>query len=191
MGSRLALAAALAASAGAPARGAPARGMPLESEMVHPNSMSFANQRKCVILRDAKRLPWSEIARQCHTLRGRDHHPSERQCREVYKSFSCSLGRRKYKYDRCGRKPWKITPDVETFLVRKLLALRQRCVCTATLLQRELIREKGIQIATSSIARVLRKKGYRWLPRAQKPKFSKEDKERRWAFAEEVLGGQL
>lgn len=161
--------------------------MPLVTEMVHPNSMDFPNQRKCVMLRDVRQLSWRKIAEQCSTLRGKDHHPSARQCREVYKAFSRKDGRRRYKYAQCGRKPWKVSPEVESFLVRKLLALRQRCICTSTTLQRELLREKHVQLATCTIRRILQKKGYHWLPRSQKPKFSKEDKRRRLAFAEEVL----
>ena len=155
--------------------------------MVHPNSMNFANQRKCVLLRDIHNLAWDKIAQKCVTRRGQGHHPSARQCREVYAAFSRTTGRRTYHYSNCGRKPWKVTSAVESFLARKLLALRKSCICTSTTLQRELLREKQVQLATSTIRKILEKKGYHWLPRSQKPKYSTKDKERRVAFAEEVL----
>ena len=42
-------------------------------------------------------------------------------------------------------------------------------------------------LETSTIRRALQSKGYHWLPRCQKPKYSKEDKELRLAFADQVL----
>lgn len=158
------------------------------SQMQHPDSMDFHNQRKCVMLRDnGEGLSWPQIAERLLTLRGAGHHPSPRQCRDVYKSFSRRLGRRKYKYKNCGRTKWKVTAAVETFLTRKLLALRKKCICTSTTLQRELLRDRNIELECSTIRKILKKKGYRWLPRCQKPKYSTEDKLKRVAFSDEVL----
>ena len=161
--------------------------MPVVAEMVHPGSMDFANQRKCVVLRDVKGLSWSDIAAQCHTLRGKGARPSVAQCQRVYGEFSRTAGRRKYKYKNCGRSAWKVTPEVKKFLVCKMLSLRTKCVCTSSTLQRELLRETSVALEASTIRRVLQSKGYRWLPRCQKPKYSKEDKEQRLEFAEQVL----
>ena len=61
------------------------------------------------------------------------------------------------------------------------------CVCTASTLQRELAKGKGVKLEKSTICKILKAKGYKWLPRAQKPKFSKKDREARMAFAQEVL----
>ena len=156
--------------------------------MEHPQSMNFTNQKLCVILRDTKGWPWSKIAERLHTLQGRGHHPSPRQCRDVYKAFSKKLGRRRYKYQNCGRKAWQVTPDIERFLVRRLLAMRTRCICTSTTLQRVLLQERNVQLEASTIRKILKKKGYRWLPRRQKPKYSKEVRAQRRQFAAKILG---
>jgi len=158
--------------------------MPLVSEMVHPRSMDFANQRKVVILRDQGH-EWSHILGRVFNLKG--ERPSETQCRDVYNSFSRNLGRRKYKYANCGRAAWKATEEVQTYLVRRLLALRQTGICTSTILQRELLQDKNIFMCQSAIRKVLFNKGYRWLPRSQKPKYSREQRAMRRAFAKEVL----
>ena len=161
--------------------------MPLVTEMQHPRSMDFRNQRRVVVLRTIQKLTWGEIVAKVHTLQGPDHHPSESQCRDVCKAFSIRKGRRAYKYKKCGRKPWKITKDVETFLIRKLRELRVKCVCTSTTLQRELLRKKNVQVECSIIRKVLKRNGYRWLRRIQKPQYNKNDRDARMAFADEVL----
>ena len=68
-----------------------------------------------------------------------------------------------------------------------MLSLRTKCFCTSSTLQRELLRETSVALEAPTIRRVLQSKGYRWLPRCQKPKYSKEDKEQRLEFAEQVL----
>ena len=153
--------------------------------MVHPKSMNFQNQRKVFVLRSVKDLPWAEIASSVKNRQ--NHHPSERQCREVYASFNQRLGRRTYKYSNCGRTPWKVTKDVEKFIVQKLKALRSSCVCTSATLQRELLREKRVRIDCSTIRKVLQRNGFHWLRRSQKPKYSKDDKQARVAFCREAL----
>ena len=52
------------------------------------------------IKRTVDGLPWSEVAACVENRRG--GHPSERQCREVVKTFKVGRGRRVYKYHRCG-----------------------------------------------------------------------------------------
>ena len=47
--------------------------------------------------------------------------------------------------------------------------MRKTTVCTAATLQRELMKARGVQLDTSTIRKVLGKRGYRWLPKAQKP----------------------
>ena len=159
--------------------------MPTETENVHPRSMDFRNQRKVVMLRTVQKLPWDQIKDAVVARDGGS--PSATQCKRVVKEFSTRLGRRPYKYFRCGRKKWKVTREVEAFLVRNMLAARLKTVCTATTLQRVLLREKGVKLACSTIRKVLAKKGYKWLPRSQKPKYSKEDKAERREFARFVL----
>ena len=131
--------------------------MPLISEMVHKNSMDFRNQRKCYLLAEKGDLTWDEIAGRLHTLRGPGHHPSVSQCQRVHKSFNVKLGRRVYNYKRCGRKRWKVTPEIEHFIVRKLLSLRTKCICTSTTLQRELQREMGVVLECSTIRKILKR----------------------------------
>ena len=156
--------------------------MPLVTEMQHPESMDFKNQRKVVMLRK-EGVPWSAITEHVVKLDGQ-HHPSERSCRRVFHEFNQTLGRRPYKYHRCGRKAWKVTTEIKTFLVRKLLSLRTKCVCTSSTLQQALLESKGVTLDCSTIRKVLKKKGYQWLPRSQKRKYSKKDKQHRVAFAE-------
>ena len=110
--------------------------MPLVPQMQHPDSMHSTNQRLCAILRDTKGWPWSKIAQRLRTFQGRGHHPSPRQCRDVYKAFSAKLGHREYTYHNCGRKAWQVTPEIVRFIVRRLLDLRTRCICMPTTLQR-------------------------------------------------------
>lgn len=159
--------------------------MPFVGQMQHPSSMDFDNQKKVVMLREVRKWTWDKIAEAVITLK--KEAPSERQCRDVYQRFNKKLGLRKYHYEKCGRKPWKITKVVEKFLIKKLLELREKWVCTSTELQQELVREKGVKIDTSAIRKVLKKHGYKWLPRAQKPKFSKEDMIIRRAWVSKIL----
>ena len=164
-----------------------AHAMPVVSEMVHPRSMDFRNQRKCIMLRDTQGLAWTKIAPRLQTLRGAGHHPSPSQCRKLYTAFSAKLGRRPYKYSKCGRKPWKVTPDMTQFIVQRLLYLRNKCICTSTTLQREVLREKHVQVEASTIRKVLKKQGFRWLPRRQKPRYTKDDRAARRRFAQDIL----
>ena len=157
----------------------------LVSEVVHPSSMNFRNQRKLMILRDQQKLEWSAIPQHLWTLSGQ--HPSERQCRSVHKAFNANLGRRVYGYARCGRSRWKVTPEVSAFLVRKLLALRTKCICTSSVLQHELAHEMRVTLACSTIRKILQHKGYHWLPRRQKRRYGPGEKQQRRDFAADVL----
>ena len=98
------------------------------------------------MLRDTEGLSWRNIAPRLQTLRGAGHHPSPTQCRRVYNAFSTKLGRRQYKYNKCGRKAWKVTPEIAHFICQRLLALRNKCICTSTTLQREVLREKQVHL---------------------------------------------
>ena len=72
------------------------------TESVHPRSLSFANQRKVVILRD-QGFAWNDITGRVVNLQGAS--PSEDTCQKIYKEFNRRKGRRVYKYHRCGQKP--------------------------------------------------------------------------------------
>ena len=159
--------------------------MVLVTAVEHPKSMDFLNQRRVYLLRKVDGLPWLRIRRAVRNLQGQP--PSERQCREVFKSFSVRKGRRLYRYSRCGRKPWKVSKEVERFLLRSLRRLRQVTICTSRTLQAVLARQLHVQLECSTIRKVLARNGYRWLPRAQKPKYSRQHRLIRLAFVEEIL----
>ncbi|CAE8595265.1 unnamed protein product, partial [Polarella glacialis] len=156
-----------------------------EDEVVHPLSLNFENQRKVILLRDVKKQSWDDVRKQVRNLKGKK--PTAKLLRRVYKNFSKKKGRVVYKYKKCGRKPWKVTKGVESFLLRRLKALRCESICTATVLQRELVNEKGVDLEASTIRKVLTRNGYFWLTRAQKRKYSPDVTAQRLAFAKAVL----
>lgn len=159
--------------------------MPVISEVVHPLSLNFENQRKVILLRDVKKQSWDDVRKQVRNLKGKK--PTVKLLRRVYKNFSKKKGRVVYKYKKCGRKPWKVTKGVESFLLRRLKALRCESICTTTVLQRELVNEKGVDLEASTIRKVLTRNGYFWLTRAQKRKYSPDVTAQRLAFAKAVL----
>ena len=159
--------------------------MVVVSESVHPRGLDFQNQRKVVILRDVHGLTFPEIAKQVKTLCG--GRPSARSCCLYYHSFSGKVGRRCSRYKNCGRNAWKLTHDVQRFLLQKLKQLRKSGLCTCAILQREVAREKGVALEISTIRKFLHSKGYKWLPRAQKRKYTAAQMRARVAFAQQVL----
>ena len=159
--------------------------MPVVSEVRHPRSLDFANERKTVILRDVHGLTWAAIQKQVLNLRGET--PSVRLLQRVHQDVNRSSGQRVYKYSNCGRKAGKCTPAIQKFLISCLVSLRQRTTCTAATLRRELLTKKGVDMEDSTIRKVLRKHGYQWLPRAQKRKYSAKRKAERLKFAKAVL----
>ena len=159
--------------------------MPLAQEMRHPRSLSFANERKVMILRDVHGLPWADVAAGVVNMQGAA--PGVRTVQRVHAGFSSRLGRRPLKYRLCGRRPWKCTPAVERYLIGTLLAMRRHTVCTATTLQACLVRARGVRLDASTIRKVLARHGYRWLPRSQKPAVSKDLAKERLAFARAVV----
>ncbi|CAE8608571.1 unnamed protein product [Polarella glacialis] len=156
-----------------------------EDEVVHPLSPNFENQRKVILLRDVKKQSWDDVRKQVRNLKGKK--PTVKLLRRVYKNFSKKKGRVVYKYKKCGRKPWKVTKGVESFLLRRLKALRCESICTTTVLQREIVNEKGVDLEASTIRKVLTRNGYFWLTRAQKRKYSPDVTAQRLAFAKAVL----
>ena len=158
--------------------------MPVLSEHVHPKSLPFQQQRLVVHLRDNKKLSWRSISEQVKNRIGQ--RASVRTVGNSYREIDKRIGRRPCKYHRSGRKVWKMTKEIELFIVSCLLKLRREGICTSTSLQREVFREKFVQLGTSTIRALLKKKGYSWLPRAQKPKLSQQKMELRKAFAEKL-----
>ena len=159
--------------------------MPLATEMLHPKGLGFAAQRQVVILREARGLTWPEIAKRVKDVTGKP--PKPRLCREYYHRFSTRAGRVVSKYSNCGRKPWKITKEVKDYLIQRLKDLRTKCICSSTTLQLDLAKAKGVHISDSAVRKVLTERGYKWLPRSRKRKYSAEQKHERMAFARAVL----
>ena len=160
-------------------------GMPVVSEVLHPRGLSFAMQRKVVVLRDVKKKSWPDIAASVRNLGNES--PSVSTVKRCYRSFSARRGRVRTKYDNCGRHPHKVTKDIESFLVTRLRHLRLTTVCSARTLQHEVARKKGVKLSISWVQKVLAKKGYRWLPRRQKRKYSAKARAGRVAFAKKIL----
>ena len=159
--------------------------MPLVSEMVHPLGLSFAMQRKLVMLRDVKHQKFVDIATQLRNLSG--DVTTEQTVANYYNAFSSRVGRVKTKYANCGRQAWKFTPETEKLLLKLLLRLRKVCVCTSTTLQHALAREHSIKVSASGVRKVLGKHGYSWLPKSKKRVYSTEDRQARVAFGKAVL----
>jgi transposase len=159
--------------------------MVLLQEVVSKRSMNFANQRKAYVLRTVGKKSWTHIAGQVVNLQG--NRPAWGSVRNVVTAFSVKRGRRHYKYARCGRKPWKMTPDVQQYVLRRLLADRTSKVVTSKTLQADVAREKGVLVADSCIRKLLLKRGYKWLPRRQKRKYSAAEKRVRLGFARAAL----
>ena len=159
--------------------------MVVVSETVHPRGLDFQNQRKLVILRDVHGLEFKDIALKIRNLEG--HCPSTRACCDYYHKFHAPAGRRKSQYHKCGRKPWKLSPDVKKFLLRTLKQQRKQSVCTCATLQLATAREMGVAIEQSTIRKFIMSQGFRWLPRAQKKKFSKEVMALRLTHAQGVV----
>lgn len=159
--------------------------MVVVSENIHPRGLDFRNQRKLVLLRDVHGWSFRQIAPQLKNLAGEQ--PSVGTCWEYYKTLSRSLGRRQSKYKNCGRKAWKLTADIQRYLLRTLRERRTQEECTTKTLQTAVARNKGVHVEESTIRKFLLGSGYRWLPRSQKRIYTAAQKAQRLAFAEAVL----
>jgi transposase len=160
--------------------------MPVVSEVVHPSGLNFQQQRRVVLFRDVQGMSFSRIAEKVKNLKNK--RPTKQTVATTYHEFDLRKGRKVSNYSKCGRKPYKVTAEVEAFLIKRLLALRGKCVCTSSVLQREVAKEMDIKITRRTVQRVLAKRGYKWLPRSGKRVYSRPDKLKRLAFAREVVG---
>ena len=159
--------------------------MVLVSEQVHPRGLDFKNQRRVILLRQVKKLSFPKIRARVVNLQGK--RPSRELLRRTYAEFNKTAGRRKSNYKNCGRKKWKVSPEVRRFLIQRLLFLRKEHIVTSTTLQQELASKKKVQLETSTIRRVLKGAGYSWLPRAKKLVYDKNTRADRVAFADRIL----
>ena len=112
--------------------------MSIVTEVVRYNSLDFQNQRKVVLKRDAG-MAYTDIAPLVVNIEGGN--PTPQTCANVYNKFNRRAGRVKFKYSNCGRKAWKLTPPIVTFLLRQLRQLRRDALCTSTHLQQVLAKE--------------------------------------------------
>ena len=159
--------------------------MTLVTESVSSRSFDFPNQRKAYVLRHVHKQSWETIAGQVVNVSG--GHPSWVCVRETVQSLSVAKGRRQMKYDRCGRKPWKLTKEVQQFLIRRLLARRACEIVTSVSLQSDLAKEMQVTVEDSTIRKFLTSRGYRWLPRSQKRRYDADEKKARVTFAKAAL----
>ena len=137
------------------------------------------------MLRHVKKQSWQKIAPQIVNIRGGT--PSWVTVRDTVQGLDKTTGRRHFHYSRCGRRPWKMTLDVQKFLIRRLVSRRASQMVTSATLQADLAAEKGVVVETSTIRKLLKRKNYKWLPRNQKRKYSRGQKAARVAFASAVL----
>ena len=87
---------------------------PLVSEVRHPPSLDFANERKTLLLRDVHGLSWAAIQKQVVNLRGKT--PSARLLQQSqHQDVSRDLWRRVHKYNNCGRKTTKASAAVQKY----------------------------------------------------------------------------
>ena len=107
--------------------------------------------------------------------------------RRTVEEFDKKKGCRKYRFKKSGRKPWKLTTEVQKFVLRRLLADRVTKVVTSTTLQADVAKDMPVIVEASCIRKFLEKKGYKWLPRCEKRKYSREQMVERKAFADAVL----
>jgi transposase len=137
------------------------------------------------LLREVKGESYEKIAGQVLNLKRK--HPCWTTVRTICNGFSSARGCKPYKYKKCGRTAWKLTPDVQTFILKRMLADRKHMIVTSTSLAAAVAEVKGIVLEASAIRKLLKKRGYKWLPRRQKPKYSKEERAVRVAFCRAAL----
>ena len=113
--------------------------------------------------------------------------PTPRTCRNYYTAFSTPSGRKKSRSSFCGRKAWKLTAENQRFILKTLKHLRQKGVCTCVTIRAALAREKAVAVDTTTIRKFLLAKGYKWLPRAQKRKYSPKQMQERAEFARKIV----
>ena len=86
---------------------------------------------------------------------------------------------------------YKATKEVIRCLVNQLKAQRRTSPCTAETLQVGLLQEMQVKLSCSYIRKVLRSKGYQWLPRRQGRLYNSKDRKARMRFAQQVLNLSL
>jgi len=156
---------------------------------VHPKGLGIAAQRKVYALRttpgkNGKIMSWRKVAKKVKNLKGKT--PFWQVCRDKFNAMNRRTGVARDHYANCGRHEILDAP-LRKFLVQRLLALRKVKDVTACLLVDELAKKKKVVVSVSTVRRVLEDEGYKYLPRAKKPKYSKELRKRRVKFSKWIL----
>ena len=157
--------------------------MPVVSQQQHPKSLDFDNQRRAYLLRK-EGYSLTEVAEMVENLEGDPSTPDT--VSRCVARFSVKKGLTPYAYKNCGRFAWKLTDEVEKWLVKELLRQRKNTVVTSATLQRDLLKEKGITVSESAIRKALHKFGYRWLNRSQKRCYTPKERLARLLFAKKL-----
>jgi transposase len=163
--------------------------MVLVRARMHPRGLGLNAQRKVFVLRKSggpggKKLSWEKIAPQVKNLKNKT--PGWKVCRDAYNKMNSKEAKVEDNYSNCGRDA-VLTKSLRTWLVSRLLVLRKSTECTSGDLARELAKKKGVVVEASTVRRALNLEGYKHLSRSKKPKYSKEQREERVAFAKMIL----
>jgi len=155
--------------------------MTIIQEVINSRGLDFTNQARVVMLRrQVPKLAFKKIALRVRNRKNKV--PSEDVVRRVFKRFNVKKGRVQYKYAKCGRKPWKITPAVGSYIIRRLRQERRHTICTSTSLQADVYKHRAVHVSSSAIRKHLAFKGYHWLKRSQKRKYDYAMRVKREAF---------
>jgi hypothetical protein len=127
-----------------------------------------------------KKRTWEEIAKQVVNLQGET--PYWKVCRDAYMELKKPRQTLKDSYAKCGRK-LVMSKSLCKWVLARMLKLRVDLCVTSKDLTQLLAREKGIAVDESTVRKVLKKAGYKYLPRTRKPKYSREQKRERHNFA--------
>ena len=155
--------------------------MVLQRIRTHPRALSLQMMRKVYVLRKGKKPPppWPEIAQQVRNLKGDT--PYWKVCRDAFNRLEKPSVSTKDAYHKCGRKP-VLTKPICKWIVARMLSLRRKMEIHSTGLQALLAKEKHIIVHDSSIRKVLKNAGYKYLTRGKKPKYDAKQKETRLTF---------
>ena len=139
--------------------------------------------RRVYVLRKGKQRPptWPQIAQQVRNLQGDT--PYWKVCRDAFSRLETPSASTKDTYHKCGRKR-VLTKQLCKWIVARMVSLRRKMEIHSTGLQALLAKEKHIIAHDSSIRKVLKQAGYKYLPRGKKPKYNAQQKQTRAAFAE-------
>ena len=161
--------------------------MVLQRIRTHPRALSLQMTRKVYVLRKGKHPPppWPEIAEQVRNLQGDT--PYWKVCRDVFNRLEKPSASTKDAYHNCGRAR-VLTKPICKWIVARMLSLRRKMEIHSTGLQALLAKEKNIIVHDSSIRKVLKNAGYKYLPRDKKPKYDKDQRAKRVSFSKPFDG---